>query len=232
MSTLIEKLKQIPDSRRGQGRMHPLWEILLITIIATMSGYFGERAKGDFVTRNKEELLKIFKPYHGKLPSYQTIDRALDTVDFDTLILVFLEWANSLEGIKIKDSDSDSNSDSNLTKASNSTKDWISLDGKAIKGTLQNYNSKQQKFINLVSAFSSKRKQVLGFNLVENKKESEIPKVRDLIKLLDLEGVVFTADALHCQKETAKLIVDTKNDYVLQVKGNQKSLKKAIKKTV
>jgi hypothetical protein len=222
MSDLIQKLKQIPDSRRGQGRMHPLWEILLITIIATMSGYFGERAKGDFVTRNKEELLKIFNPHHGKLPSYQTIDRALDTVDFDILILVFLEWALSLEGVNIKDS----------IKDSDLTKDWIALDGKAIKGTVQNYSFKQQKFINLVSAFSSKRKQVLGFNLVENDKESEIPKIRDLIRLLDLEGVVFTADALHCQKETAKLIIDTKNDYVLQVKGNQKSLQKALKKTV
>ena len=56
------------------------------------------------------------------------------------------------------------------------TKDWVHLDGKSIKGTLENYNTKQQKFINLVSAFSSKRKQVLGFNLVENNKESEIPK--------------------------------------------------------
>jgi|LakMenE01Jun11ns_1017448.scaffolds.fasta_scaffold9796711_1 DDE_Tnp_1-associated/Transposase DDE domain len=217
MSNLITKLKEIPDPRRGQGRMHPLWEILLIVLMATMSGYIGERAKGDFVTKHKKELLKLFNPHHGKLPSYQTIDRALGKIDFDSLILIFQAWTKTL--------------DVNVDNTS-LTKDWVHLDGKSIKGTLENYNTKQQKFINLVSAFSSKRKQVLGFNLVENNKESEIPKVRDLIELLDLEGVIWTADALHCQKETAKLIATTKNDYVLQVKGNQKKLLNQLKKTV
>ncbi|NEO00294.1 MAG: hypothetical protein F6K50_34000 [Moorea sp. SIO3I7] len=36
---------------------------------------------------------------------------------------------------------------------------------------------------------------------MENKQESEITVVRDLIELLDLTGVVFTFDALHCQKK-------------------------------
>lgn len=218
MSNLVTKLKQISDPRRGQGRMHPLWEILLIVIMATMSGYHGERAKGDFVKRNQKELLTIFNFHHGKLPSYQTIDRTLDKIDFDELILVFLDWVNSLDGIQFNNSDL--------------TRDWIHLDGKAIRGTVANYGSKQQKFINLVSAFSSKRKQVLGFNLVQNQKESEIPKVKELIKLLDLEGVIFTADALHCQKDTTKVIIESNNDYVLQVKGNQKKLHERVKKTV
>ncbi len=37
--------------------------------------------------------------------------------------------------------------------------------------------------------------------MMENKKESEINVVRNLIELLDLKGVVFTFDALHCQKK-------------------------------
>ena len=37
--------------------------------------------------------------------------------------------------------------------------------------------------------------------MMENKQESEINVVRDLIELLDLTGVVFTFDALHCQKK-------------------------------
>ena len=36
---------------------------------------------------------------------------------------------------------------------------------------------------------------------MENKNESEINVVRELIELLDLSGVVFTMDALHCQKK-------------------------------
>ena len=37
--------------------------------------------------------------------------------------------------------------------------------------------------------------------MMENKHESEINVVRELIELLDLTGVVFTFDALHCQKK-------------------------------
>ena len=37
--------------------------------------------------------------------------------------------------------------------------------------------------------------------MMSNKLEREINVVRDLIDLLDLTGVVFTFDALHCQKK-------------------------------
>lgn len=40
--------------------------------------------------------------------------------------------------------------------------------------------------------------------------------------MLDVKGMVITADAMHCQKETAKTIVDNGGDYVLQLKANQK----------
>ena len=66
---------------------------------------------------------------------------------------------------------------------------------------------------------------------IENKKESEIPVVRKLIKLLDLEGVTFTMDALHCQKATVKEIIGSKNNYIIQVKGNQSKLYETLKKT-
>ena len=78
--------------------------------------------------------------------------------------------------------------------------EWISLDGKSLKNTVNNYDNAQQNFINCVSAFSHQRKLVLGVKMMENKEESEITVVRDLIELLDLTGVVFTFDALHCQK--------------------------------
>ncbi len=62
-------------------------------------------------------------------------------------------------------------------------------------------------------------------------KRSEIPLVRELIKMLDLEGAVFTLDALHCQKETTKVIKESGNEYVIGVKGNQQKLYEQVKKT-
>jgi hypothetical protein len=222
-NNLIFYLNQIKDPRDPRGISHSLKNILLIVIMATMSGCLGERTKGDFVKRNKQELLKILKPPNHKLPSYQAIDRVMDKLDFDDLILIFIEWAKQFNLKTLNNNLVNQNNNSEQTKEQNL--EWIHLDGKAITGTMTNYATKKQRFINLVSAFSSSRKQVLGFNLVNNSKESEIPKIKELIQLLGLEGVVFTADALHCQKDTAKLIVETKNDYVLQVKGNQKNFK-------
>jgi hypothetical protein len=72
---------------------------------------------------------------------------------------------------------------------------------KAIGGTVSNSNSINQDFISLVSVYCSKQKLVLCNAQVTNSKESEIPVIKQLIEALDLEGVTFTLDALHCQKK-------------------------------
>jgi predicted transposase YbfD/YdcC len=54
------------------------------------------------------------------------------------------------------------------------------------------------------------------------------PAVRELIDLLKIEGCVVVADALNCQKETAKAIIDAKADYLLNAKDNQPTLKSDI----
>ena len=55
-------------------------------------------------------------------------------------------------------------------------------------------------------------------------KSNEIPAVQQLIDMLDLAGAVVTADAMHCQRETAEKIVAKEADFVLMVKGNQETL--------
>jgi predicted transposase YbfD/YdcC len=48
--------------------------------------------------------------------------------------------------------------------------------------------------------------------------------------LLAIQGAVVTIDAMGCQKEIAKKIIETGADYVLMVKGNQKDLKEQVEK--
>ena len=59
-------------------------------------------------------------------------------------------------------------------------------------------------------------------------KSNEIPAVRELLDLLDIEGCLVVADALNCQKETAQKIIENKGDYLLSVKDNQPTLKSEI----
>ena len=54
---LFAMLSELSDCRRAQGRMHELRFVLIIVIMSIMSGFYGIRATGDFVekNRNREE---------------------------------------------------------------------------------------------------------------------------------------------------------------------------------
>ena len=175
-------LNDLTDYRRAQGKMHELRFVMIIVIMAIMSGFNSLRAMGDFVKKNQKELIQLFQPSKNRLPSHQTIGRILQNVDFNELNKIFHNWAINYVAIE--------------------NKDWISADGKAIAGTVSHSQNKFQQFTSLISLFSSKRKQVISADRINSKKENEIPKLKELIKALDLKGVVITADALHCQKGT------------------------------
>ena len=54
-------------------------------------------------------------------------------------------------------------------------------------------------------------------------KSNEIPLVQEMLTSLPLKDVIITLDAMHCQTKTAKMIKESGNEYVLQVKNNQKN---------
>ncbi len=180
-SNLISYLKEIPDNRRAAGRRHDHTFVLLIVLMSTMSGYIGYRAVGNFIERNREDLIKFFCPPKDRLPSFHTVRRVLKGIDFEAFSIQFHKWATNYVDIQ--------------------KGEWVSIDGKSIGGTVTNYGSSRQHFINLVSLYCSKQKMVIGNGLVVNSKESEIPVVQQLIESLDIKGVTFTLDALHCQKK-------------------------------
>ncbi|MBD2509239.1 hypothetical protein H6G91_18405 [Nostoc muscorum FACHB-395] len=82
--------------------------------------------------------------------------------------------------------------------------EWCAMDGKSIKGTVKDYNSSQQNFVSIVSVFACKRGLVVGMKKFENHDKSEIQVVQDLITAMDLQGVVFSFDSLHCQKKLVR----------------------------
>lgn len=209
---IYKLLREVKDWRRKQGIRHSLPIILLITIMGIMNGAKSERAISRFAENNKKDLIKYLQIKKKRIPTRNIIRVVLQTIDFKQLEEIFCKWAKMY--VKIEE------------------KEWISIDGKAIKGTTQNANNSSQNFKSLVSVFASKRKQIISVSKLETKKTNEIPVVQELIRALDLEGVVFTLDALHCQKKTVKEIIKSKNDYVIGVKNNQKKLLTQIKKTL
>lgn len=212
--SIYEFFNQIPDHRSKHGKRYPLGLILSIILLATMSGYIGQRAVADFVTRNMVELKNYFNFKRDTLPSRKTIFEVFGLVKFEDVFKSFNKWSSKY----IDTSDSD--------------RQWISVDGKAIGGTVKNPNSKYQEFVSMISLFSSKRKEVILSQPVTGKKKSELKSFQKILKDLKIENAIFTLDALHCQKKTLAKIKKGNNSYIVGVKGNQKNLLKAIKKTL
>ena len=93
---------------------------------------------------------------------------------------------------------------------------------KSAKGSRENIDGKES-FVSIISAYSSDLKRTLGIEGIETGKESEIGAVRKVIEKLKLKGVIMTGDALHATTETMKLINESENKYILQIKKNRPS---------
>jgi hypothetical protein len=72
--------------------------------------------------------------------------------------------------------------------------------GRALLAQSPNQERRTQNFVSVVSAYSHQPGVVLAAQQFESKKSSELKVVQTMLEALQLEGVVFTLDALHCQK--------------------------------
>ncbi len=116
-NSLIDYLKLIPDPRSQQGNRHPIWLVLLIVIMGTMSGYWGYRQLGRFVERHRLDLIRILSIPKARVPSYSCIRRVLINLDYDYLLTVFNQWSRQYSNIPHHE--------------------FISLDGKSLKNTVR-----------------------------------------------------------------------------------------------
>ena len=97
----------------------------------------------------------------------------------------------------------------------------ISVDGKTVRSTERMKDCHQP--LHIISAQLSELGLTLASKSVRGK-SNEIPTVQDLLEKLDISGCLVVADALNCQKETAKTIIRKNGDYLLCVKANQQIL--------
>lgn len=178
---LIESLAQIKDFRRTVGLRYPLLPVLLIVIMSIMAGKTKYREIAKFAKANQAIFLQFFAQKRKVLPSHVTFREIIKGIDFEEVLAVFHHWTSQYVKVE-KD-------------------EWFSIDGKSLQSTLSDYSNSYQNFVSMLSIFSHKQGQVLKIAKLENKKESEILSVQNLIELLDLKDLVFTLDALHCQKK-------------------------------
>ena len=103
----------------------------------------------------------------------------------------------------------------------------IAIDGKTLRGSFDKASNKSA--IHMISAWASANSISLG-QLVVDAKSNEITAIPKLLDMLQLKGATVTIDAAGCQTEIARRIVDAGGHYVLNVKGNQVTLRDGIEK--
>ena len=97
----------------------------------------------------------------------------------------------------------------------------LALDGKTLRGTIPAGHSRG---VHLLAASLPKQ----GIVLVQapvDRKENEIVVVPTLLARLPLAGVVVVGDALHTQRATCRIIVESNGDYRWFVDKNQPRLR-------
>ena len=68
MLSVIEKLKQVKDFRKDQGKRHPLWIVLVVIILGTILGYSCYRELGKFAKHNRHRLSQEFNIIQERVP--------------------------------------------------------------------------------------------------------------------------------------------------------------------
>ena len=199
-------LAQVPDPRDPRGVRHPLATVLTIAQAAVTSGARTLLAIREWAADlDRDVLSRLGIGPDVILPSESTIRRTLAAVDADDLDARMGAWmavrVGHLAGRRV-----------------------LAVDGKSMRGA----GNTAGVMPHLIAALHHDTGVVAGQQAVPAK-SNEIPALPVLLDQFDLSDIVVTADALHCQRETAAYITGRGGHYVLTVKGNQPTLRAQLK---
>src|SRR5712692_4319644 len=193
----------LPDPRRQtRNKLHKLEDIVMITLCAVLGGYEDWVSIEDFGYGN-ETWLRGFLELPNGIPSHDTLSDVIGRIDRDAFAQAFGDWVQA-----------------GLPELAGHQ---VAIDGKSLRGSRG-----EDGTVHVISAFATQARLVLAAKAIPDK-ANEITAIPGLLAQLDLAGAVVTIDAMGCQKNIAKAIVDQQADYVLALKENHPTLHDDIK---
>lgn len=176
---------------------HPLINVLVIALCGAICGAEGWKGLAQFA-KAKAAWFATFLDMPKGPPSADTFRRVLSALDPRQFHECFRVWvgalADSLKG------------------------EVVAFDGKTVKGAVDAASTKGA--LHLLHAWATGQHLLLG-QLAVAGAPGEVSGLVELIRLLDVEGAVVTADANGCTTKVAQACVDKGADYVLALKGNR-----------
>lgn len=201
---LLDHFASVRDPR-GANLRHRLFDIFVIALCAVISGAEGWEDMEEYGHAQADWFKQFLDLPHG-IPSSDTFRRVLSRLDPEELTRCFVNWTDSLrESID---------------------GEHVAIDGKTLRRSFDRAAAKDA--IHMISAWASASGLVLGQLKVDDK-SNEITAIPYLLGLLALDGATVTIDAMGCQKEIARTIVEQGADYVLALKDNHATLRAEVK---
>jgi len=206
LESLLARMSDLPDSRHGHGLYHRQRYVLACAAVCTLMGACGyrafENASKKFTQRQLRALGCQPDEEDGRYypPSDSTFQRVLHKLDAPALASLIGQW---------------------LAQQEIGTLAHLAVDGKVLRGSGRH----DGKPVQLLSAMTHHLRLTLDQVAIEEK-SNEIPALKPLLKKLNLPaGVLITADAMHCQQESARFITqELGGDYLFGLKGNQSGI--------
>ena len=183
---LLGLLEEVPDPRRGQGRLYKLPHVLLFSILAIVTGCDSYRGIVTFIDVHRRRLNATFGLKWRRAPAHTAIRYILKGLDPAAIEPIFRRHAALLQAAC-------------ATPGQGS----IALDGKTLRGSFDNFHDRAAAQI--LSAFATDTALVLA-HIDVAEKSNEIPAAQTLLAELGVrDGAIVTLDAMHCQKNISKL---------------------------
>ncbi len=186
----------LPDPRTGNATRHDLLEVLTIALTASICGAESCVDFADFA-RDRVALFGEFLKLDGGMPSHDTFSRLFRLLDPASFALCFTRFVAELGEVG---------------------PGVLAIDGKTMRRSFD--TAARQSPLHVVTAFACERRLVLAQAAVEGG-SNEIVAARTVLEMFDIKGMLVTADAMHCNAKTARLIVDRGADYLIALKANR-----------
>jgi hypothetical protein len=206
LEKLLDRLGALPDSRRGHGLRHRQRFVLACAVVSTLMGACGYRAFENTGKKLTQRQLRALgcqpDEQDGRYspPSDSTFQRVLKKINAASIAAIVRAWLAEQEiGALAR----------------------LAVDGKVLRGSGRH----DGKPLQLLSAVTHHLRLTLGQVPIEDE-SNEIPALKPLLKKVrPPPGTLITADAMHCQQESARFLTqELAGDYLLGLKGNQSGI--------
>lgn len=197
--SLYEVFATIPDPRSKHGLRYDLPFLLICLIAALLCNCDSTLAVGQWCRDQRRLLTRLFGPRRFLSPSDSLYRKLLPRLDAEQIEWTLADWIRRTLQAKPDDP--------------------IALDGKTVRGARTDEHAAPH-----LLSFRTHGSHETLLQVAVSEKTNEIPIAQALLPCLPVAGRVFTADALHTQKDFLRCVDALGGKTVLTVKNNQPTL--------